>query len=121
MGAESETEVRWRRTACGTFPYAALVDGVWWVLRLNSFPDHPLYTLFVDGRVRGDIAEAHSVWTLPRDDGPGPSAQTLRAITPLAAFAAYGSARGRPCSEVWCCSESNRVMAEELRELSSQK
>ena len=38
--------------------FAALVDGVHWVvLRLNGFPDHTLYTMFVDGGCIFDLED----------------------------------------------------------------
>jgi len=31
------------------------VDGQWWVLRINSFPDYPIWTLFGGGERRFDV------------------------------------------------------------------
>ena len=35
----------WGQTGNVYFPVAAVVNGEWWVLRINNFPDHPLWTL----------------------------------------------------------------------------
>jgi hypothetical protein len=44
------------RTGFKCFPYAARQFGHWWVLRLNyGFPEHDMYTLFVDGEATVDI------------------------------------------------------------------
>lgn len=46
----------WRRTGYKFFPYATQQSDQWWVLRLNfGFPDHEMYTLFVDGRATLDV------------------------------------------------------------------
>jgi hypothetical protein len=53
LGTGFDANVRsdWLRTGYQHFPYAAEQSGQWWVLRLNhGFPEHDLYTLFVDGR-----------------------------------------------------------------------
>lgn len=90
------------------FVYAARVDGAWWVLRRNSFPDHPLYTLFVDGVVAGDVEDLATrapAWN--RDaaavlDGE----QLAEALAPLRGLGPYGSEVGRPCDGDWCsCAE----------------
>jgi len=49
------SQVRWRRVGSAVFTHAAFLDGSWWVLRLNDFPEHPHYPLFVDGHCAGDI------------------------------------------------------------------
>ena len=47
---------QWLRTGYKFFPYAAQESGQWWVLRFNyGFPEHDMYTLFVDGRPTVDI------------------------------------------------------------------
>lgn len=57
----------WSRTGDAHFPSAVRVDGQWWVLRVNGFPDHPLWTLFVDGVAREHVEDAAPGWTF---DGP---------------------------------------------------
>ncbi|MFD0856533.1 hypothetical protein ACFQ07_30120, partial [Actinomadura adrarensis] len=75
--ADDELQVRpeWRGTGDVRFPVAARVRGQWWVLRMNRFPDHPLWTLFVDGVRRFDINDVPATWGRPAD----PAVPTLEA------------------------------------------
>jgi hypothetical protein len=44
------------RTGYKFFPYAAHHSGQWWVLRLNrGFPEHDMYTVFIDGSPAADV------------------------------------------------------------------
>ncbi len=63
--------VTWQRTADANFPLAARVGEQRWVLRVNDFPDEPLYTLFVDGRKVMDVEDWPSGWTRPPIDAAG--------------------------------------------------
>lgn len=94
----------WRRTGNAFFPIAALVSGQWWVLRINSFPDHPLWTLFVDGQRRFDVDDAPPAWGEPSRLAvllePG---QADAALAPVLTFEAYGSETGQPCDNPFCC------------------
>ncbi|CAM3684241.1 hypothetical protein ACXYTP_09320 [Tsukamurella ocularis] len=99
----------WLRTGFRFFPYAAVVDGAWWVLRVNhGFPEHDLLTLFVDGAVVVDVTPGGS--SSPFDSGlarldpllggrePLLDAATARtAIAAVAGFADYGSENGDAC------------------------
>jgi hypothetical protein len=70
---DTSAHPNWLRTGYKFFPYAAKQSGHWWVLRLNTgFPEHDLYTLFVDGAASVDIT------------GPGdtPLAASVAALTP---------------------------------------
>ncbi|GAA2407431.1 hypothetical protein GCM10010191_14700 [Actinomadura vinacea] len=95
----------WQRTGNTRFPVAARVNDQWWVLRINGFPDHPLWTLFVDGARCHDV---HETSTLPGDP-TDPSAPVLEPHTaqellePVQAFAVYGSEVGAPCDDPVCC------------------
>jgi hypothetical protein len=95
----------WKRTGNTYFPSAALVDGQWWVLRLNSFPDHPLWTLFVNGQCRFDLDDAPPGWGRPADDTlPRLSEHdTATALGPVEQLVAYGSESGDPCDNPFCC------------------
>lgn len=99
--------VEWRRTDEAVFAHAARVDGAWWVLRRNSFPDHPLYTLFVDGTVIGDVEDVAiraPTWDLAVTDRPAlADGQRTEALAPVRDLAPYGSEAGRPCDGDWCC------------------
>lgn len=96
--------VVWHRTGSDVFVHAALVDGVWWVLRINGFPDHPLYTLFVDGVVVGDVQDLRTrapAWDL--DTSPALSdAGRDEVLALMSGLGPYGSEVGRPCDGDWC-------------------
>ncbi|WP_246003193.1 hypothetical protein [Nocardia tenerifensis] len=83
---------------------AALVNDRWWVLRINAFPDHALWTLFVDGVPRFDIDQAPSTWGRPLE--PWPMLESVIAeevLAPVENFVAYGSEAGQPCDDPFCC------------------
>jgi hypothetical protein len=90
---------QWRRTGNVYFPVAAAVDGTWWVLRINNYPDHPVWTLFVDGVRRFDIDDTPPTWGQPYDPtAPSLDANTTREILlPIEDSVAYGSEVGQPC------------------------
>ncbi|MCM6778412.1 hypothetical protein NDR87_32950 [Nocardia sp. CDC159] len=97
---------RWRRTGNAYFPVAALVDGQWWVLRINSFPDHPIWTLFVDAERRFDIDidQAPSWRTEAEESAPVWENHIVqRILSPIQNFVAYGSEVGKPCDNLFCC------------------
>lgn len=105
MRPELLARPNWRRTGNAYFPVAALVDGRWWVLRINGFPDHPLWTLFVDGERRFDIDDAPAAWGEPADrSAPSLDDDTAeRIVAPVQDFVAYGSEVGEPCDNPFCC------------------
>ncbi|MGW5649089.1 hypothetical protein ACWEV3_42825 [Saccharopolyspora sp. NPDC003752] len=96
---------QWRRTGDTRFPVAATVDGRSWVLRLNIFPDHPLWTLFVDGDRRFDIDDTPPTWGKPLDKTAPPldAAAAEEVLAPIRDFVAYGSEVGAPCDNMFCC------------------
>ena len=102
---EMHVRPQWRRTGNTHFPVAAIVEGHWWVLRINSFPDHPLWTLFVDGVRRFDIEDAPATWGQPADQSaPLLESRTAEEIVaPLRDFESYGSEIGEPCDNPFCC------------------
>lgn len=87
----------WTCTDNAYFPSAAWVHGQWWVLRLNGFPDHPNWTLFVDGQVRCDVEDAPCAWGRPAAaDRPAMNDEDIAAaLGPVESFVAYGSEAGR--------------------------
>ncbi|WP_439679724.1 hypothetical protein [Embleya sp. MST-111070] len=103
--SELATVPPWRRTGIRHFPHAAMVRGVWWVLRLNVFPDHPMFTLFVDGARRFDFDDSPPYWDLWAEPTvpPLPAEAVEAALAPVRDFVAYGSEVGRPCDNVFCC------------------
>jgi hypothetical protein len=102
---EPRARPRWRGTGSAYFPVAAEVDGHWWVLRINGFPDHPLWTLFVDGVRRFDLDDAPAGWGgRPDPSAPPLDARTAQAVLePVEHFAVYGSEVGDPCDGLFCC------------------
>ena len=96
--------MNWKRTGSACFPYAAEQQGQWWVLRVNSFPDHALYTLFVDGRGVRDVDDVPEGWGRPTDATEDLPAATAEAVlAPVADLVAHGSEWGRPCENPYCC------------------
>ncbi|GAA1876744.1 hypothetical protein GCM10009836_67650 [Pseudonocardia ailaonensis] len=85
--------MQWQPTGNGEFPYACRLDGRWWVVRVNAFPDHPLYTVLVDGRFDSDLEDWPEGWERGSDPVDAPVPTTLTA---------YGSERGEPCDCPYC-------------------
>lgn len=113
----------WLRTGYKFFPYAAKQSGQWWVLRFNyGFPEHDMYTLFVNDKPAADItgipdhssALVRSIATL-RSCDPAASEPTLDADTAatvvrgVARYVAYGSEHDDPC--FFCCRDGEAGMA----------
>jgi hypothetical protein len=98
--------VAWRGTGSPVFAYAAHVDGAWWVLRQNGFPDHPRYTLFVAGAVVGDVEDLRTrapAWDLDVTERPAlTGAQRAEVLTSMRGLGPYGSEVGQPCDGDWC-------------------
>jgi hypothetical protein len=77
---------QWLRTGYKIFPYAAKQSGQWWVLRLNhGFPEHDMYTLFVDGK--------------PAVDVTGSADHSSVLVRSIASLRPYDSAAGEPTLE----------------------
>ena len=93
------------RTGNAYFPVAAKVGRSWWVLRINNFPDHPVWTLLVDGQRRFDVDDAPPAWGQPADPAlPSlPATDAEKALEPVKTSVAYGSEVGQPCDNPFCC------------------
>ncbi|MBE5477887.1 hypothetical protein E3G68_005241 [Mycobacteroides abscessus] len=110
MSVDTNAWPRWMRTGYKYFPYAAQQAGRWWVLRFNvGFPEHDMYTMFVDNKAAGDVTgNANSSVALIASIGAlNPSrpqeammdAATARAVVDgVARFVDYGSEHGQPCA-----------------------
>lgn len=100
------TPVAWRCTGARVFVHAARVDGAWWALRHNGFPDHPRYTLFVDGVVAGDLNDIHTTapsWDMDVRRRPGLTrAERDAVLGTLRGLGPYGAEVGQPCDGDWC-------------------
>ncbi|WP_327150271.1 hypothetical protein [Nocardia sp. NBC_01329] len=105
MRPEESARPEWRSTGNPRFPLAAEVDGHWWVLRANPFPDHCLWTLFIDGVARYDIERVPAGWgRLAPWSAPGlDPAVAESALAPIRHLGVYGSEVGRPCDDPFCC------------------
>lgn len=104
----------WLVTGYKFFPYAARQGEQWWVLRMNyDFPEHDLYTIFVDGTATKDVSGSpHSPVPLaagvgvlspcaPAPDRPVMAAAEAEAVVrPCTPFLVYGSEVNDPCD--WC-------------------
>ncbi len=90
----------WRRVRSNVFPYAALLDGGWVVLRLNGFPDHPLYTLFVD-RERFFDLDVLTLGSHPEWEPLSPE-ERREVLTLMRGLGPYGAEVGRPCDGDYC-------------------
>lgn len=52
----------WRLTGDLEVPWATTAAGRRWQLRLNDFPDEPMYTLLIDGQPAGDFHDWPDAW-----------------------------------------------------------
>lgn len=112
-GPAVDTSARpeWQRTGNQHFPYAANQSGRWWILRANyGFPEHDMYTLFIDDLAVADIT-AHTDHPVPllasigalHFTHPGPPIPLLdqdtadKVVSIVAAYTNYGSEHGDPC------------------------
>ncbi|MFI1147827.1 hypothetical protein [Streptomyces sp. NPDC020817] len=97
-------QATWHDTGTSVFCHAVRAGGRWWVLRLNHFPEHPLYTLFIDAQVVGDIDDVPAGWRLR----PGAALPVLTAseraevLALMAGLGPYGAEAGAPCAGDWC-------------------
>jgi hypothetical protein len=98
--------VAWQDTGARVFVRAARVDRQWWVLRVNEFPDHPLFTLFIEGACVGDVEDLHiraPGWDLDVAQRPPLSdAQRGEVLGLMRGLGPYGSEVGQPCDGDWC-------------------
>ena len=59
----SDKKVSWMKTKNTKYPYRAVVDNQEWLLRVNKFPDEPLYTLIVNSNEIIHINDWPIGWT----------------------------------------------------------
>lgn len=99
------------------FPFAAEANGEWWVLRMNDFPEHPLFTLFIDGEAICDLDDPPETWRLrPHESLPVLDGATRATVLEaMRSFGPYGSEVGTPCDGDWCtCSILTPTYVSEL-------
>ena len=119
---DTAAQPQWLRTGHRFFPYAAHHSGQWWVLRLNhGFPEHDLYTVFIDGRPAADITADpdnaspliagvaslrphHRAAAEPQLDADA-AAAVLQAVSP---YVNYGSEHDDPC--IFCSNDDDGML-----------
>ena len=55
----------WEHTGGGEFPYQAEIKGRTFTIRVNDFPEEPLYTLLVEGIEVEDLEDWPEAWVRP--------------------------------------------------------
>ncbi|MEO6457396.1 MAG: hypothetical protein ABIO92_03845 [Chloroflexia bacterium] len=59
------TPIAWELAVAGVFPYHAQIKGRTFTIRVNDFPDEPLYTLLIDGEKVEDLEDWPQAWVRP--------------------------------------------------------
>lgn len=54
--------ITWAETDDPEFPYSAVVNDRRWLLRINDFPDEPLFSLIIDGKHVADFDDWPEHW-----------------------------------------------------------
>ncbi|HEX6049829.1 MAG TPA: DUF416 family protein [Gemmatimonadaceae bacterium] len=62
LGERLARAIAWDDAGDVEFPWSAQVDGARWRVRINDFPDEPMYSLEVDGEVVGDFHDWPVQW-----------------------------------------------------------
>jgi len=120
--SDSAAQPQWLGTGYTFFPYAADHSGQWWVLRLNhGFPEHDLYSVFIDGSPGPDItADPDNASPLiagvaslqpynraaaePKLDADT-AAAVVQAVSP---YVNYGSEHDDPC--IFCSNDDDGML-----------
>lgn len=122
MNVDTSVWPLWVRTGFKFFPYAARQANQWWVLRFNvGFPEHDMYTIFVDDQVAGDVTGdpgsgvplIASIGALSPSNPQEPMLDyaTGRAVVDgVARFVEYGSEHGQSC--VFCSDDRDGLTPE---------
>ncbi len=67
-----EKPIRWEYnidTDADTFPFKATVDSHSWKLRINDFPNQPMYTLFIDNQPILTFDDKPATWSIGKSNG----------------------------------------------------
>lgn len=95
--------IRWRAVGSAVYTRAAFVDGSWWVLRLNDFPEHPMLTLFADGQRITDIDDLPASWReMSRAAESLTADERQQVLDVMRGLGPYGAEAGTPCDGDWC-------------------
>lgn len=62
LNALIKASVSWKQTDDVDFPYELHFEGVHWKIRLNDFPDEPLFSVFENGRHVADFDDWPAHW-----------------------------------------------------------
>jgi hypothetical protein len=54
--------ITWEKTESAEFPYRTFVDGQMWQIKINDFPEEPLYTLIIQGNEIVEFDDWSSFW-----------------------------------------------------------
>mgnify|MGYP000984759927 CR=1 FL=1 len=57
-----EISIKWHKTSDPFYPYEAIFNNRYLKLRLNDYPEEPMYTLLVNGEVIESFDEWPSCW-----------------------------------------------------------
>lgn len=60
-----ERRIQWQESEDADYPYETEIDGARWRLRLNDFPDEPLFTLFIGDTEWGHFDDLPPGWQTP--------------------------------------------------------
>jgi hypothetical protein len=97
----------WHRGDDPDFPWTAKVGREAWRVRLNDFPEEPMYRLFIDGQAVGDFHDWPKAWhrldepfaiAAPTGRPPRKAPTPAGNVTNAAAFDTY---RRRSEAEIW--------------------
>jgi hypothetical protein len=61
----ADSPITWEDTGDAVTPYRAHVANHTFTIRINDFPDEPLYSLLIDGQDIADLEDWPAAWTQP--------------------------------------------------------
>jgi uncharacterized protein YjaG (DUF416 family) len=67
LGDKLAREMSWRSTGDPSYPWATEVDGIAWRVRVNDFPDEPMYSLMIGDESAGDFHDWPGTWQRSSD------------------------------------------------------
>lgn len=62
-------KIEWEESGDSEYPFCAIINNKRLVLRLNDFPEEPMYTLLVNNQEVIDLDGVPSTWQIPRYRG----------------------------------------------------
>ncbi|QSQ23304.1 hypothetical protein JY651_50940 [Pyxidicoccus parkwayensis] len=58
-------KLSWSKVSDPEHPFRAQVDGHTLTIRLNDFPEEPMYSLLIDGKDASDFDDWPKIWSRP--------------------------------------------------------